>query len=154
MFDQVFEAVRKATDSTILMQQELFNRWASLWPGVPMSPAAVGEAPKFQKKWVETVGELIKKQREVLETHFSTGLRSIEEAFHLAEVKNPEELRTKTMALWQKIFDYLRQCSEVQMRDFQTAVARWTELITSQGTRLMPSSGAFSVPEQVAKANV
>jgi hypothetical protein len=130
MFDQVFEAVRKATDSAIVMQQELFNKWISLWPGVPISPAAVGEAPKFQKKWVDAVGELIKKQREILETQFSTGVRSIEEAFHLAEAKDPEELRAKTVALWQKIFDCLRQTHESQVRDFQIAVSKWAEVLT------------------------
>jgi len=130
MFDQVFEAMRKATDSAIVMQQELFNKWIGLWPGVPISPVAAGEAPKFQKKWVETIGELIKKQREILETQFSTGLQSIEEAFHLAEAKDPEELRAKTVALWQKIFDCLRQTYESQMRDFQIAVAKWAEVLT------------------------
>jgi len=130
MFDQVFEAMRKATDSAIVMQQELFNKWIGLWPGVPISPTAAGEAPKIQKKWVETIGELIKKQREILETQFSTGLQSIEEAFHLAEAKDPEELRAKTVALWQKIFDCLRQTYESQMRDFQIAVAKWAEVLT------------------------
>jgi len=130
MFDQVFEAMRKATESAIGMQQELFNKWMSLWPGVPTSPFATGEPAKLQKKWLETVGDLIKKRREILETQFSTGLQSIEEAFHLAEAKDPEELRAKTVALWQKIFDCLRQTYESQMHDFQNAVSKWAEVVT------------------------
>ena len=90
----------------------------------------LGCARKLQKKWVEIVNELVKKQREVLETQFSAGLRNIEEAFHLAEVKNPEELRTKTIELWQKSFDCLRQTYEAQLRKFQTAVTRWVELMS------------------------
>jgi len=136
MFEQVFEAVRKATDSAIVMQQELFNKWISLWPGVPASLSAVGEPPKFQKKWLEAVAESIKKQRGILETQFSTGLQSIEDAFHLAEAKDPEELRAKTVALWQKIFDCLRQTQEAQMRDFQIAVAKWAEVLTKGATDL------------------
>jgi len=154
MFNQVFEAVQKATNSTIGMQQEFFNKWFSLWPGVSTSPVAVGEAPKIQKKWVETIGELIKKQRPVLETQFRTGLQCIEDAFHLAEAKDPEELRAKTVTLCQKVFDCLRQTQEAQIRDIQTAVAQWTEFVTSQGARLTPSSGAFPVAEQAAKGKV
>jgi hypothetical protein len=107
MFDQVFENLRKATEASIQMQQDLFKKWASLWPGVP-APPAFGEAGKFQKKWAETVGELVKKQRETLEAQFSAGLRNIEEAFHLPEAKDPEEMRAKAIELWRKSFECLR----------------------------------------------
>jgi len=32
--------------------------------------------------------------------------------------------------LWQKAFDGQRQLYEAQLRDFQAAVAKWTELAT------------------------
>jgi hypothetical protein len=133
MFDQVFENLRKATEASIQVQQDLFKKWVSLWPGVPGMPAvpAVGTEPfiKFQKKWTEFVGDVVKKQRETLETQFSAGLRNIEEAFHLADAKDPEELRAKTVELWQKSFECIRQLSDAQVRDFQAAVAKWTELM-------------------------
>jgi len=132
MFDQVFDSMRKAADSTIAMQQDLFNRWVGLWSGIPGVPSA-GEPQKLQKKWLEAVSEVVKTRRETMEAQFSAGMQNIEEAFRLAEAKDPEELRTKTVALWQKMFDCLRQTSEVQIRDFQTAVAKWTELM-SKGT--------------------
>jgi hypothetical protein len=134
MFDQVFENMRKATEMSIQMQQEMFKKWVSLWPGVPGMPTmpAVGAESfiKVQKKWTEFVGEVVKKQRETLETHFSAGLRNIEEAFRLADTKNPEELRAKTVELWQKSFECIRQLYDAQVRDFQAAVAKWTELVT------------------------
>lgn len=130
MFEQVFENLHKATDSTIQMQQELFKKWVSLWPTLPVTSAVLDQPLKLQRKWQESVGELIKKQRETLETQFSAGLKGLEDAFHLAEAKNPEELRVKTVELWQKAFDCLRQTAEAQMCDFQGAVARWTELVT------------------------
>jgi len=132
MFEQVFENLRKTSDSAIAMQQEMFNKWVSLWPGVPAVPSAFGEPVKFQKKWAEVVGDLMKKRRETLESQFSAGLGNIEEAFHLPEARNPEELRTKTVALWQKMFDCLRQTYEAQARDFQTAVAKCAELMTKE----------------------
>jgi hypothetical protein len=130
MFDQVFDNVRKATEASVQMQQELFKKWVSLWPGVPASPTVGGEqVVKFQRKWAETVGELGRKQREFLEAQFHAGLRNIEEAFRLAEVKDPEQLRTRTLELWQKVFDGLRQGSETQLRDFQAAAIKWAELM-------------------------
>ncbi len=127
MFEQVFENLRKATEASIQMQQDLFKKWASLWPGMP----TVGGEPlsKFQKKWAEAVGELAKKQRETLETQFSAGLRNIEEAFHLPQAKDPEELRARAIELWQKSFECLRQFTEAQVRDFQSAVVKWSELV-------------------------
>jgi hypothetical protein len=130
MFEQVFESLRTATESSVAMQQELFKKWIALWPGVPASAFPFGEPQKFQKKWMEIVGELLKKRNETLEAQFKAGLRNIEEAFHLAEVKDPEELRAKTIELWQKTFECLRQASEAQLRDFQHAVGKWSELMT------------------------
>ena len=130
MFDQAFESLQKATESSIALQQEMFRKWMGLWPGVPVSTLPFTELQKFQKKWVEVVCELLKKQNESLETQFKAGLQNIEEAFHLNEIKDPEVLRAKTVELWQKTFDYLRQTSETHLRDFQYAVSKWAELMT------------------------
>jgi hypothetical protein len=130
MFDQVIENMRKATESTFQVQQEMFKKWVALWPGTPPSTNGGGEQMlKFQKRWMEVVGEQVRKQRETLEAQFNAGLRNLEEAFRLAEAKDPDELRAKTLELWQKTFDCLRQGYEAQMRDFQTVVTKWTELM-------------------------
>ena len=133
MFDQVFDSLRKAADSAIEMQQEMFKKWVGLFPGVPVPPAGFGEPTKLQKKWVEVVGDMIKTERESLEAQFSTGLRNIEEAFRLAEAKDPQELRSKTVELWRKTFECLRQTYETQVRDFQAAVTKWTDLVMKGG---------------------
>jgi hypothetical protein len=108
----------------------MFRKWMSLWPGIPASTFPFSELQKFQKKWVEVVGELMKKKNESLEAQFKAGLQNIEDAFNLTEVKDPEVLRAKTVELWQKTFDYLRQTSETHLRDFQFAVSKWAELMT------------------------
>jgi hypothetical protein len=133
MFEHVFENLRKATESTVQVQQEMFRKWASLWPGVSPAPSPwSNDVKEFQKKWSETVAELLKKQRESLETQFSAGLKNIEEAFHLTKAEDPEEFRAKTLELWRKSFDHLRQASEAQLRDFQAAVEKWTELMAKK----------------------
>ena len=131
MFEKVFENLRNATEASVQAQQEIFQKWITLWPGVPSSPYAFGEKfQKVQKKWNQTVAEQVKKQREALEAQFSAGLRNIEESFRLAEAKNPEEFRAKTLELWSKSFDYLRQTAESQLRELQAAMEKWVETVT------------------------
>jgi hypothetical protein len=131
MFEKVFENLQKAAQASVQAQQEIFQKWVSLWPGVPSSPYAWGEKiQKVQKKWNQMVAEQVKKQRETLEAQFSAGLRNIEESFRLAEAKDPEEFRAKILELWSKSFDYLRQTSEAQLREFQAAMEKWTEIVT------------------------
>src|SRR6266542_1194499 len=126
MFEQVFENLRLATESSIHLQQELFKKWVGVWSGVPAAPHSGGDQIlKAQKKWTEFIADLVKKERETLEAQFSAGLKNIEEAFRLVEAKQPEELRTKTIELWQKSIDCLRQTYEAQIRHFQAAVVKW-----------------------------
>jgi len=131
MFESVFDSLKKVTETTLRMQQEMYEKWVSLRPGVSPAQAMFTEtAQKFQKGWTEFYEETLKKQRDTLEAQFKAGLKNIEDAFRLAEAKDPEELRAKTTELWQKVFETLRQSSEAQLRDLQTFTGRWTELAT------------------------
>jgi predicted patatin/cPLA2 family phospholipase len=89
------------------------------------------QAQRFRKRWAETVNELIKRQRETTEAQFKVGVQNIEKAFQIGEVKSPEELRARTIELWQKCFEAVLQLSEAQTRDFQVAVEKWLELVTN-----------------------
>jgi hypothetical protein len=151
MFDPVFESMRKATETTIQMQQDLFKKWVSLYPGAGMPPFPWGEqAQKFHKKWAEIVTESMARQREVLEAQYNAGMKNLEAAFAVASAKDPEELKAKTRELWQKSFDCLRQSFEAQAKEFQASAAKWTEFLTKgaaarwrrrwSGTRPTPGS--------------
>jgi hypothetical protein len=131
MFELVFENLKKATEVGLQMQQETIKRCIGFWPGYPTGPANIPEqAQKFQKKWAEFYEEVLKKQRETLAAQFQAGLKNIDEAFRLAETKDPAELRAKTVELWQKVFESLRQAFETQVRDIQAIAGRFTELAT------------------------
>ena len=130
MFDSIFDNLRKATEITIQMQQEMLKKWTGLFPSPPTLPGWSEQAQKLQKKWADVVEETLKRQHEVLEIQYSAGLKNIENAFALSEVKDYEELRGKTVELWQKSFDNLRQTFEAQLRGYQTATNKWWELLT------------------------
>jgi hypothetical protein len=131
MFESVFESLKSATETTVKMQQEMFKKWASQWPGLPAPPQNWNEqVQKYQKKWTECVDETLKKQREALEAQFKVGLTHIEEAFRLGEAKDIEQLHAKTLELWQKTFDALRQIYEALVHDFQAMAGKWTDLVS------------------------
>ena len=59
MFDQLFESFRKASESSLQAQQEMFKQWMQQWP---VSPAAgTGASPEWannlQKRWLESTKE-------------------------------------------------------------------------------------------------
>jgi hypothetical protein len=134
MFDQVFESLRKATEASVQVQQEMFRKWMSLWPGVPASAPLWGEQvlrfQEFQRRWAETVNDLLKRQRELIEAPFKAGLQNIEKAFQFGEAKTVEEMRARTIEMWQRCFDSLRQTHEALLREFQTGTEKWLELLT------------------------
>jgi len=133
MIEPVFEALRRATEFNIQWQQEVFKKWFSLGPGLVAPPTGAAEQfGKVKKEWSAFTNELVKKQRGALESQFSAGLEIVEDAFHLAEARDPEELRAKTLELWQKAFDCQRQLYEGQMRDFQDVATKWTDLLIKE----------------------
>lgn len=131
MFEQVYENLNKATDSTVRMQQEMFKKWLDMWSAAPATPANwPNQIQEFQKKWGQTVEELVKQQRESTEAQFKAGLENIENAFKLAETKDIEELRKKTLELWKKSFESMRAIYEHQFKDFEKTIGKWTELMS------------------------
>jgi hypothetical protein len=135
MFMPVMESMGKITGATVEFQQEMFKKWFSMFPaapGMPAYPAAYREQiQRMQKRWAEIVGDMVRRQRETFEAQFKAGQQNIEKAFQIGEAKNPEELRAKTVELWQKCFETMRQASEAQVRDFTVAIEKWVELVTT-----------------------
>jgi hypothetical protein len=134
MIDQVFDNFRKASESTLQMQQELFKQWTSQWSGAAPTPAGTPaalaeQAHSFQKRWLETVTELMNKHRESLDAQYKAGIKAIEESFKVAEAKTPDDYRRLTEDLWRKGFESLKSSTESQIRDFQSAVQKWFELM-------------------------
>jgi hypothetical protein len=131
MFDQIYESMRKAAEQNVQFQQELLRRWTAMWPWTAtLTPPGGEQAQAALKKWGETVNDWIKGRHETQQELFNAGLKQIEQAFRLAEIKDIDTLRTKTLELWQKTFGLLHECQESQVRDFQAAVGKWTEAMT------------------------
>jgi hypothetical protein len=136
MFDQVFDNFRKATETTLQAQQDLFQQWMSQWPKFPAASqgGAGGEnvreqVESFQKQWTESVTALLTKHCAALDAQYRAGIQVIEETLRTSEAKSPEEFRKLTEELWRKSFDVLTKTIENQIRDFQAAVEKWSEMM-------------------------
>lgn len=142
MFDQVFDNFRKASETTLRAQQDLFHQWMTQWPMFPMGPTTpvsdgvVSEQVRsFQKQWTEIVTGLMTKHCEALDAQYRAGIRTIEDTLRTTEAKSPEEFRRLTEELWRKSFEVLKQTIENQIRDFQIAVEKWSDLMTQKSSR-------------------
>lgn len=131
VYEQVFDNVRKAAEANLKMQQEVFRQWTTLWPGLP-SPQSVwiDKVRDFQKQWGNTVSDLARQHRDTFDRQYQAALESLEEALRVGESSNPEEFRKRTEQLCRKTLDCMREVSEAQMKEFQDAMSKWSELVT------------------------
>ena len=135
VYEQVFDNVRKAAEANLKMQQEVFRQWTTLWPGLPTPQTVwVEKVRDFQKQWGNTVSDLARQHRETFDRQYQAALESLEEALRVGESSNPEEFRQRTEQLCRKTLDCMREVSEAQMKEFQDAMSKWSELVTKTGS--------------------
>lgn len=136
MFDQVFDNLQKATESSMKLQQEMFRKWVDAFPAMPTAASPVpvpmtmttDVAGQWRRKWEELTAEMLKRQKELVDQNYEAGIKALEDIFATAESKSPQEYQQKVMELYRKSFDSVRQLSESQMNAFKSAAERWTEL--------------------------
>jgi hypothetical protein len=130
VLEDVFQNIRKAAEANLKMQQEVFQQWSHFWPISTPQSALVEKLREFQKQWANTVSELARKHREVMERQYQAAIESLDVALRVTESANPEEFRKRSEQLCRKTLDCLREVSETQLREFQETVTKWTELAT------------------------
>jgi len=130
MFDQLFDTFRKASESSLKAQQDMFKQWVQQWPSAPPNlggaPGAWNEA--VQARWVESTTEALNKHREMVDSMYKSGIKLIEQSFRLTDAKSPEDYRRMLEELWRKLSDTFKEQSESQFREFQKAAEKWTEV--------------------------
>jgi hypothetical protein len=144
MLDQMFETFRKASESSLQMQQEMFKQWAQQWPSMPLNAAGVSTewVLTFQKHWVEFVTDSLNKHRESVDSMYKAGIQVIEETCHLSEAKTPDEYRRMVEDLWRKLITIYKDQSESQLRDFQKGVEKWFEVLPEPRKQATPASSS------------
>jgi hypothetical protein len=136
MLDQVMDTFRKATESTLNLQQQMLQQWTQQWSSMPglgtASPngAATEQLQSLYKQVTSTVTDLLKKHREALDAQYAAGIRTIEEAFRVGEAKDPVQFLKLTEEFWKHSFECLRTLSEEQVKGVQAATQKWLETVS------------------------
>jgi len=125
MFDQMLDGFRKATESSLQFQQEVFKQWTQQWMSAQPSMGNVSAdwTRTIQKRWMELTVEMLNKHRASLDTMYASGIQAIEQSFRITEAKSSDDYRRIVDELWHRLFDTLKGQMENQFRDFQ----RWSE---------------------------
>lgn len=134
MMEEVFRNIRKTAEANMKMQQELFQQWSSIWPMPTPQSVWVEKLRDFQKQWAHTISDLASKHRAVVDKQYQAAVESLDAALRLTEATNPEEYRRRIEQLFRKALDCVREVSETQVKEFQDAVSKWTELATKART--------------------
>jgi hypothetical protein len=131
MFDQLFDSFRKASESSLQMQQDVFRQWTQQWLAAPSSAAGASTewSRDLQKRWVDLTLELLNDHRTSLDAAYKSAIQAVEQTFRVSEAKSPEEYRKGTEELGRKLFDTFKEQSETQFREFQKWSERTADLI-------------------------
>jgi len=134
-YEEVLGNMRKAAETNLKMQQDLFQQWTKMWPGMP-SPQSMwlDKVRDFQRQWSNTVSDLAHKHRDTINRQYQSALESLDEALRLTESSNPEEFRRRSEQLCRKTLECMREASETQMKEFQEAMLKWSEMVTKTGS--------------------
>ncbi len=134
VLDDVFHNIRKAAETNVKMQQEIFQHWTHFWPMPTPQSVWVDKIRDFQKQCTSTISDLARKHRDVIDKQYQAALESLDAALRVIESTNPEEYRRRSEQMCRKTIDSMREISETALREFQDVAAKFMELATKAGS--------------------
>ena len=138
VYEQVLQSMRKATESSLRMQQDALQQWSVLWPGLPGLPSAQGvwmdKVLEFQRQWSNAVSDLAHKHRNTVDRQYQAALEALDEALRVGETSSPEEYRRRTDQFCRKALECMREASEAQIKEYQEAMSKLSELVAKVGS--------------------
>jgi hypothetical protein len=125
MLDQVMESFRKASESSLQMQQDLFKQWSQQWFSSATNGTSIGPEgiSSLQRRSIDLAIEALNKHRESLESSYRSSIQVLEQAFRVSEARSPEDARRMVEELWRNVLAIMKEQSEGQFREMM----RWTE---------------------------
>ncbi|MEZ6117338.1 MAG: hypothetical protein R3C28_12280 [Pirellulaceae bacterium] len=132
MFDQVFENMQKATEASVKMQQDMFQKWMEGFPQASPAMSGLDAVAKWRHQWETATSDMLRKQKELVDRNYDAGIQALEELFRVSDAKTPQDLQQKVLDLYRKSFDSMRQLSEAQMTELKSAMEKWTDLLANK----------------------
>jgi hypothetical protein len=121
MFDQLFSTFRKASESSLQVQNEVFKYWGQQWAAMaPNGVAGPNDPTRNVKTRIMELGvELLHKHRQSLDAAYAAGIEIIEQSFRASDAKSPDDYRRLVDDLWRKVFDTFKAQADSQLDAFQ-----------------------------------
>lgn len=133
--EEVFTNISKAAEANLKLQQEIFRQWTTMWPGIPSPQTAwLDKMRDIQKQWTDAVSDLARRHRDTVDRQYQAALENLDAALRVSESSNPEEYRRRAEQLCRKTIDCMREMSEAQVKEYQEAMTKWTDLVTQTGS--------------------
>jgi hypothetical protein len=127
MTEQVFDTYRKASESWMHTQQEMFRNathgWLSPWPGLG------GATTDARKRWIDLSVEILNRHRESVDAFYKSVIQLVEQSSRISEAKSSEEARRATEEIWGQWFESFKNQSESRLRDAQTFTEKSLEIV-------------------------
>jgi hypothetical protein len=121
MFDQLFATFRRASESSLQMQNEVFKYWSQQWAS--LAPNGVGgssdPSQSVKTRFMDLGIELLHKHRQSLDGAYAAGIEIIEKTFRASDAKSPDDYRRLVDDLWRKVFDTFKAQADSQLDAFQ-----------------------------------
>ncbi|MFO0945262.1 MAG: hypothetical protein U1D30_04835 [Planctomycetota bacterium] len=131
MYDQMIENFRKAGESSLQLQKDLFKQWSSSFFGNPFSAGTwMDQKSKLQKEYADTITDLTKRQKAVFEARFDAGLSLLEGTLALAQASDPKEFKAQSESLLKKSLEKTKELAESELRQAQATVEKCMSLAT------------------------
>jgi hypothetical protein len=123
MFEQLFEGFRKASESSILAQQEMLKQAVQQWPTASIGAAssAIEQNSSFQKRLIQSAVETWERNRQLVDSTTRATLQFIEQSARISDAKSPDDYRRMLEELWRKMFEVLKGQSEAQFAELKKA---------------------------------
>ena len=137
MFEKIFDEYRRAIESSIKIQQDMYRQWMS---GLPVKPPEVTQTDdpgaikdqiyRYQREWTHTLAETLDKHRQALDQQYKSGIDAIASAFRMTEARTPEQYWRLTQEFWRKSIDTFKMTIEAQSKYVEGLAEMWLEMVT------------------------
>jgi hypothetical protein len=135
VIEQIFESFRKAAESSLQTQQDIFKQFSQQWPAGQLQAAGTtaGATEGLQKHLRLTMATALERDRELLDAAFSSGSELIEQTFQLYGARSPEDCRRVLEGAWRKLIERTKEQSDSQVRMLQTVSTTWLDVPAKEG---------------------
>jgi hypothetical protein len=125
MLDTLLDGFRKATESTLQIQQDFMRQVAQQW----MSSAgtkhtgAMDWAKALNKRWETQILETLTQSRVMMDAVYRSSIEITQKMFRLTDARSPDDFRRVVEELGRRLYEISREQSTRQLNEAR----RWAE---------------------------